>query len=261
MSRPPAPSVKVTLDSIRKAIGSAPMPAAEKEAHLYDAISQLRSKRVNILEDEGLLDDVLLLNKQVAAYRGKGSQAAIRSFSNLFDDLAFEAVCRVATIGTCFPSFAQARQDEPTHAATWSALEKIAIRALECIQSPPSRSRLSSGLKKDAWSHLGCISAAVCDPAWIDLALTQAGSKNLPDSDREATLDFLQEAWNDTLDENTEEKLLNLQEDPPSRSFLVGVMSLLVELDLSNEFAAMDALDNWDDAHDEGEKEIDFGQR
>lgn len=253
MSHLPTLSVQETLDTIHKVIGSAPMPAAEKEAHLYDALRQLRLHRDAIIDDESLLDEVLLLNKQVAAYRGKGGQSAVRSFSNLFEDLAFEAVCRVATTRKCFPSFAQARQNEPTQAATWSTLEKIAFRALEYIESPPSKSRLSSGLKKDAWSHLGCISAAVCDPAWIDLALTLAGDKNHPTPDREATLNFLQEAWNDTLDENAEAKLLNLQADPPSRSFLVGVMSLLIELELSNEFAAMDALDDWDDAHDEEE--------
>ena len=93
----------------------------------------------------------------------------------------------------------------------------------------------------------------VCDPKWIDLALTLAGDKNQPTPDREATLGFLQEAWRESLEERAEAKLLHLQKAPPSRSFLVGVMSLLVELDLSNEATAMAALDRWDDTHDEGD--------
>ena len=153
---------------------------------------------------------------------------------------------------TAFSSFAEARNAVPSASATWDTLEKLAARALTCIQGPPSRSHHTNRLRADAWMQLGEICGTVRDPATLALALEIAANPRLTDDERENAVNFLHEFWgDDDPNEATRNLLAILEKNPPSRDFLISVLQAQIALGLNNNLGAMCAADDWDDANEE----------
>lgn len=151
-----------------------------------------------------------------------------------------------------FSSFAEARNAIPSASATWDTLEKLNARALACIQGPPSRSRHTNRLRADAWMQLGGICGTVRDPATLALALEIAANPRLTDDERENAVKFLPKFWGgDDPDEATCTLLATLEKKPPNRDFLISVLHAQNEFGLKDEFGAMFAADDWDDADEE----------
>lgn len=78
-------------------------------------------------------------------------------------------------------------------------------------------------------------------PAWI-----------VGDPEREGAIQFLAAYWNeDDPDKATAELLADLEKEPANRGFLVTVLQTQIELGLNDEFGALCAVDDWDDAEEE----------
>jgi len=216
------------------------------------ALHELQKSMVNGSNDPSLLADVLELAREVANYRGQGRQWASTTLSQLFSYLTTQRVQDLWECKTIFNSFADARKAVPSAAASWDALEKLAGRAQACIQGPPSRSRHTSQLRMEAWRQLGKICKIVGDPANLALALEIAANPRRHPDEREAAIGFLPRFWvEDDPDEASSKLLRDLETNPPNRTFLITVLQAQIDLGLNDEFGALFAAENWDDANEE----------
>ena len=243
------PPARKSIAAIRMLMGTTPAKLREYEMGLSQACYNLQRQAKQIIEDPNLLDEVLQFAREISAFRGRGSQMIANDISRLFSSVIREAMERLLDVKCAFSSFHEARIMVPSREAIWSVLEKTAGRATSCIQGPPSRSGHVSFLRAQGWRQLAAISEVVRELGWLELALQTAGNKKLRPDEREAAIEFLREFWNgDTPDAATESLLGDLEKDPPTRSFLVSVMQAQIDMGLSSEFAALNAVDRWDDA-------------
>ncbi len=117
------------------------------------------------------------------------------------------------------------------------------------MRGPQSRSWHTSRLREEAWRQLGDVSEVDRDPGYLAIALNVAGNKRAPSEERRGAVEFLSCYWGDEdADEAIADLLRELANDAPDRTFLVIVMQTRIELGLADEFAALAAVDAWDDA-------------
>lgn len=244
-------SVRKTIAAIREAM-THPPPKKGSDSRLYLAVYDLGRQVPEIITDETLLAEVLGITGEIAAFRGQGSQSAAKSISRLLSFMVMKLVEDLPDLGMTFDSFSSARIAVPSKEVSWNALEKLAVRAFDCVTGPPSRSRHTSGLRADAWSQLGEISQVVRDPAYLAFALKMAGDTRAPLDERQAAVEFLPVFWGvDDPDEATATLLGELEKEQTDRTFLVAVLQVQIEMGLNDEFGAMFAVDEWDDANEE----------
>ena len=198
--------------------------------------------------DPVLLDDVLKLGEEVAAFRGKGSQSAAQKMSRLFGFMIMELVNGLRKSDGGIDLIPSSCDEIPSSAPAWETLKKLGARAVECVCGPQSRSKHTSLLRAEAWWQLGEISEVVRDPGHLAIALNVADNKRAPSKERQGAVEFLSSYWGDEeADEATVELLRELAKEAPDRTFLVTVMQARIELGLANEFDALAAVDDWDD--------------
>jgi len=149
-------------------------------------------------------------------------------------------------------SIAAARDADPSAKGTWEALERLAARAAGCIGGPASRSQHTDRLRMDAWTQLSMICEVVREPAHLELALETAADGKISSDVRSCAINFIPEYWvGDEPDEATVTLLTTLKAAPSTRGLLVSVLQAQIDLGLSNEFAALAAVGDWDDDEDE----------
>lgn len=103
-----------------------------------------------------------------------------------------------------------------------------------------------------AWDTLGKLADILRRPELHAHALKVAEDPRASIEERTAAVNFLPEYWGgDDPDGATVTLLEKLEKDPPDRDFLVTVLQARIELGLGDEFGAMSAIDDWDDAHEE----------
>jgi hypothetical protein len=96
------------------------------------------------------------------------------------------------------------------------------------------------------------ICEAVREPAHLELALETAGDAKISSDVRSCAVDFIPEYRGEIDPDEATVKLLSaLLTAPSSRELLVSVLQAQIDLGLSNEFAALDAVGNWDDDEEE----------
>jgi len=246
------PSARQSIHTIRELISSPPDKKASDGNSLFFPIHHLGTRWEELVKDPSLMTEVLEVAEEILKFRGKGSQGGARHISQLFGLLVMRLVECLPEFDTTFGSFAEARNAIPSASATWDALEKFAARASACIQGPPSRSRHTDRLRSDAWMQLGTICGAVSDPTALALALEIAANPRLTANERENAVNFLPEFWgDDEPDESTKNLLTSLENEPPSRAFLITVLQAQIQLGLNDNLGAMFAADDWDDADEE----------
>jgi hypothetical protein len=243
------PSTRESIATIRELIDpTKKKPTGQEKQSLSLAIIRLGQGSQQILGDNELLTDILLLVGEVIAYRGRGNQYAASNISQLLSYMLGELVAELPEFETVFGAFADARKAVPSAASSWDALEKFAMRAESFARGPLARSLHVCALRGEAWYQLGLIAKIVRVPEYLALALDVARKQRAPDSERRAAIEFLPDYWGcDEPDQQTVDLLRALEEKPPSRSCLVGILQIQINFGLNDEFGALFAVDNWDD--------------
>ena len=74
----------------------------------------------------------------------------------------------------------------------------------------------------------------------------------MPSEERQAAVEFLPMFWGgDDPNEATATLLWGLEKERADRTFLVTVLQAQIEMGLNDEFGALVAVDEWDDANEE----------
>lgn len=234
---PVPPSISKTIGAIRNFMDSG---AGRKGADLnfYLLIDQLFRKPAWIVGDLDTLDAVLALAPEIDAYRGKGSQIAAREFHQRLTGLIFHA--RENFSG----------QENPDEARAW--FDKLSAHFFPRVQGPPVRSQHAGRLRAVAWFALGELSSIDPQPEHLAHALKVAADPRGADVEREGAIQFLATYWSgNDPDPATADLLDALAKNPANREFLVTVLQTQIELGLNDEFGALCAVDDWDDAEEE----------
>lgn len=247
-SMPDSPTAEEAIAIIRGLMSHPPGQSGVYGNGLHFAIHQLGEQSRQIARDPELMSAVMQLSDEIADYRGKGCQIAAKRMTQVFGFLTFLLVDEVRHSGARAVSFTAARESDPSAKGTWEALERLAARAVDCIAGSPSRSQHTDRLRCDAWTQLSIISEVVREPAHLELALKTAGDGKVSSDVRECAVDFITEYWGeDEPDEATVKLLSALLAAPSSRELLVSVLQAQIDLGLSNEFSALEAVGDWDD--------------
>lgn len=249
---PDSPTAEEAIANIRRLITHPPEQSAAYGNGLHFAIHQLGEQSRQIAGDPELMSAVLELSEEISAYRGKGCRIAAIRMAHVFGYLTILLTDELRHSGERVVSIAAARDADPSSKGTWEALERLAARAAGCIGGPASRSQHTDRLRMDAWTQLSMIAEVVREPAHLELALETAGDVKISSDVRESAVDFIPEYWGgDEPDEATVKLLSALVTAPSTRGLLVSVLQAQIDLGLSNEFAALAAVGDWDDDEDE----------
>jgi hypothetical protein len=245
---PDSPTTEEAIANIRGLISHPPEQSAAYGNGLSLAIHQLGQQSQQIAGDPESISAVMQLSEEISAYRGKGRHIAERSMARVFNHLTMLLTDELVHSGERAVSMAAARDADPASKATWEALERLAVRAVDCIGGPPSKSHYTDSLRTDAWTQLSMISEVVREPAHLELALKTAADEKVSSDVRNCSVNFIPEYWgSDDPDEATVKLLDALLTAPPCRRLLVSVLQAQIDLGLSNEFTALAAVGNWDD--------------
>lgn len=245
---PASPTPEEAIASIRRLISHPPEQSAAYGNGLYFAIHKLGQQSEQIAEDPGLMSAVLELSGEITAYRGKGRQMAARYMTQIIGYLTILLTGELRHSGERIVTITAARDADPSSKGKWDALEMLAVHAVDCIGGPPSRSQHTDRLRSEAWVQLCMIAEVVREPAHLELALETAGDAKISSDVRESAVDFIPEYWGEIDPDEATVKLLSaVQTAPSTRGLLVSVLQAQIDLGLSNEFAALAAVGDWDD--------------
>lgn len=248
-----APSVLKSIAAIRKAMTS-PGKESDRSFELYSTITSLFRQSETITGGIESIEAVLALAPEIEAFRGKGSQMAAREFSRAIGYLVYLVKERLPPSELTPDRFPKEHEVPPSARDAVDCLEKLATHAFQRVQGPPVRSRHAAELRAVAWSVLDLVTEILRRPEHLAHALKVAADTRASAEERTAAVEFLVSYWDgDDPDEATVSLLEKLKADPPDRDFLVTVLQVQVELGLKDEFGAMFAVDDWDDALDEEE--------
>ena len=249
---PDSPTAEEAIANIRSLITRPPEQSAVYGNGPHFAIHQLGERSRQIAGDTELMSAVLELSGEISAYRGKGCRIAAIRMARVFEYLTILLTDELRHSGERVVSIAAARDADPSAKGTWEALERLAARAVGCIGGPASRSQHTDRLRTDAWTQLSMIAEVVREPAHLELALETGGDAKISSDVRESAVGFLPEYWGEIDPDEATVKLLSaLQTAPSTRELLVSVLQAQIDLGLSNEFAALAAVGDWDDVEDE----------
>lgn len=246
------PSVIKSVQAVRKTLS--PLSADRNQSDLYSTIWKLFQKSEKIVGDRESLSAVLALAAEVERCRGKGSQLAVDEFSRCVGSLAYRIKYRLPRSRTTteFLSLEEEPRELADDTDVLECFELLAAHTFARTQGPPVRSLRAGSLRATAWDTLGNITAILPHPEHLGHALKVAADQRASLSERNAAVSFLPEYWGgDEPDTATADLLDELMKHPPDRHFLVTVMQARIELGIDNEFGALDAVDDWDDAHEE----------
>jgi len=245
---PDSPTAEEAIANIRSLITRPPEQSAAYGNGLHFAIHQLGEQSRQIAGDPELMSAVLELSEEISAYRGKGCRIAAIRMARVFEYLTILLTDELRHSGERAVSIAAARDADPSAKGTWEALERLAARAVGCIGGPASRSLHIDRLRTDAWTQLSMIAEVVREPAHLELALETGGDAKISSDVRESAVGFIPEYWGEIDPDEATVKLLSaVQTAPSTRGLLVSVLQAQIDLGLSNEFAALAAVGDWDD--------------
>jgi len=222
-------------------------PSSDLVVRLYKLLRKLE----DVIGDPGTLDELLSLASALEAYKGRGNQSANREMSQWLCYQVSQTVTAFPESANRFDCFDAARSAHPTLSDILNGMEKIAVKAFEKVRGPRSRSRHASDLKALEWETLSEISSVVRDPAHLRHAVTIAEDTRVPSPERAAAVEFLTQCQGEKIDAEIPELLFKLQKEAPDRTFLVGIMQAQIDLGLSSEFGALDAVGDWDDQEEQ----------
>ena len=247
---PANPSVLKAIRAIRKVIAS-PGTTTRPDFELYSSINKLFRLSAEIVGDTETLDAVLAFSPEIEAFRGKGSQMASSEFSRSIGALVYEVKERLPWSESTPDQFMKEEEIPSSAKDVVDCLEKLAAHAFARTVGAPVRSRHAGLLRAAAWETLVRISEVLRRPEHLAHALKVAADTRASTGERQAAIGFLVEYWEiDDPDEATATLMRELQEKPPDRTFLVTVLKAQIELGLNNEFGALAAVDDWEDAEE-----------
>ena len=198
------------------------------------------------------LQAVLAFAPEIEAFHGKESQFASYEFSRSVKSLAYELLGQLPPSQIDPDYLAQESEKPPSSEDIFISLEVLAHHAFERVQGPKTRSSHSAELRGIAWETLALIARVLRRPAHLAHALAVTMNNRASEEERDGAIRYLLAYWEDEEpDEKTVLAFQTLEEDPPSREFLVSVLQAQIDLGLSNEFAALAATGDWDDAHED----------
>jgi hypothetical protein len=248
MPIPPATFKKI--QAIRNFISSGGADGIS-EPGLHLLIHKLFQKPDKIVSDAETLDAILALAVDFEAYRGKGSQYGIREFYLRLSGLYYHApIGPPEPEKRCEVSPAEV-SSSPSSASAIPWFEKLGGYFFQRVQGPPVRSQRAGYLRRMAWGALGDLSTLARRPEHLAHAQKVAADSRAADEEREGAVMFMAEYWEkEDPDQATAELLWKLEENPPSRGFLVTVLQTQIDLGLNDEFGALFAVGEWDDAEE-----------
>ncbi|MEX2578437.1 MAG: hypothetical protein WD342_05205 [Verrucomicrobiales bacterium] len=248
---PVPPSIRKSIRAIRTFVA----PGGAKDSndlspfHLTHALFRDPER---IVFDPETLDAVLALAPEIEAYRGKGSQTIFKHFNTYLRGLvlfAESAAPRSSPRADLFPETTDPSKSDG-ELPYW--VERLSEYFFERVRGKRVRSNLAARMRFDAWLTLGDLARFRRRPEHLSLAFETAADKRSSEEEREGAVEFLVSYWaDDDPDEATVNLLEDLRENPPSRSFLVGVLQAQIELGLNDELDALLDVEDWDDAEDE----------
>ncbi len=247
---PASPAVLKCLQAIRKALTTPAEPGRERY-ELSASIMALFSESGKIVENIENLQAVLAFAPEIEAFRGKGSQYSINVFSRRLYYLVYEILERLPLSETEPEFFIRENEIPQTSQDVAACLEALAIHAFQRVQGPKVRSRQAAELRVLAWDALSHIADVLRRPEHLAHALAVGGNKQASVEERDAAVQYLAAYYADEdPDEATVSLLKALKEDPPNRELLVTVLQAQIDLGLGNEWGALSATEDWDDAHE-----------
>lgn len=246
------PTVQSSITAIRQALALDPEKPKSSDFRLSHAIGTLYRLSDDLAGDRNLLEEVVQVATEVEAFRGKGGQSAARQITQLFYSVTISVMDRLPQSETTPEFFPTANDMPPSGMVELEKLKILAARAFARVQGPPVRSQHVSFLRVESWKQLGKIAEIDRQPVHLDHALKVAADKRAAVREREAAVSFLPDYWggNDP-DKATRSLLDQLKVAPPDRDCLVTVLQARIDLGLDNEFGALCAVDDWDDADEE----------
>lgn len=248
---PIPPSTLKYIRAVRKLISSGGV-AKSADRELYTLIQRLFQNSAKIVNDAETLDAVLALAADFETYRGKGAQYGTRAFYDRLSGLFYHAPVDAAGAvkhGVEYPSEAPSPPRSVT-AIPW--FEKLGDYFFQRVHGPRVRSQHAGDLRRMAWGALGDLSEFAKHPELLAHAQKVAADSRAAEAEREGAVMFMSEYWaGEDPDHATAELLWKLEENPPSRSFLVTVLQAQIDLGLNDEFGGLFAVGEWDDAEEE----------
>ncbi len=248
---PAHPSVLDSIDTIRREID----PAGKRKnpgSGLYAPVTSLFRRSEEIVGDAETLAAVLAFAPEIEAFRGKGAQTAAQVYARSVADLAYDLKVRLPCSERTPERFPKESEVTPSAKDVVDCLEKLAAHAYARTQGKPVRSQLAAHLRSIAWQTLANIAEILRRPEHLAHALAVAADTRASSNERRAAIGFLVSYWeSDDPDEATATLLRKLESAPPDRGFLVTVRQAQIDLGLSNEFAALAAVDDWADDQEE----------
>ncbi len=248
---PVAPSILKAIKAVRKAISS-PDPKDRLQLELYLVLHKLLQKSDKIAANLESIEALLALAPEIEAFRGKGSQMAANEFARCVSYLTCRVKERLPESASEPDRFIREAEIPSSAKDVTDCLERLAAHAFTRTQGPPVRSLHAGGLRCSAWETLARISEILRRPEHLAHALKVAADTRAASRERQAAIGFLVSYWEgEEPDDSTANLLWELEKNPPDRTFLVTVLQAQIDLGLGSEFGALDAVEDWDEAHDE----------
>lgn len=248
---PASTSVLKAIERIRNIIAGSGSKR-DLSAEVRSALSDLFRQQEEIVGDIETLGTVLAFATEIETYRGKGSRPAKTSYLRRVGWLVHGIHARLSPSKITTDRLPQ--EEELLKAAdALACLQALAAHIFARTQGPPVRSRYAAHLRVMAWDILGDLVDTIRRPEHLAHAHKVAADPHSSTEERMAAIGFLSEYWSyDAPDEEEAAGLLDeLMKSPPSRSFLVAVLQIRIDLGLDSEFGALSAVDDWDDAEEE----------
>ena len=245
---PMPPSLQNSIQSVRTFIDSGGATGSSPFLLLRD----LFKDSDQIVAEAESFDAVLALAPVIEAYRGRGSQTILTEFNQGLGSLASDLLPEpFSSSGS--PELSPEGNDSAGEPPYW--IERLSEYFFARVQQKPVRSQLAGRLRRDAWEALGELAGIRRRPEHLALALKTAADKRHHDEEREGAVQFLVLYWADeTPDKATMNVLEGIRTNSPSRSFLVSVLQAQIDLGLSDELGALDAVDDWDEMEEDEEE-------
>ncbi len=243
-------SILKSIDAIQLQLTLA-KKAARQNFDLHTAILGLFRQSKKIAGGAESIKAVLALAADIEAFRGKGSQMAARKFSDGLRLLPGFVMARLPQSESTSDLVSNETKDSSSAKDALDCLERLAAHSFARTLAAPTRSEHAGLLKTAAWEVLGEISEIHRRPEYLAQALKVAAENRASSSERMAAIDFLVSYWaGDEPDEATLNLLWTLVQNPPDRSFLVTALQAQIEFGIGDEFDAMCAVDDWEDANE-----------
>ena len=248
---PVAPSVLKSIKAVRKAITS-PDPNDRHQLGLYRALCKLFQKSDEITANLESIEALLELAAEIESFRGKGSQMTANEFARSISSLTYPLKERLPQSEIDPDRFMKEAEVPASAKDVIDCLERLSAHAFSGTQGPPVRSIHAGEIRSVAWNTLKRISEILRRPEHLAHALKVAADPRASSRERQGTIGFLVAYWEGKEpDEPTANLLRELEKNPTDRTFLVTVLQAQIDLGLGSEFGALDAVEDWDDAHDD----------